>query len=73
MEIQELSNIAQVYMDPEATTVEKIELLTDKIKNNFITKLFRFDGPVNPQLHTPFAYASGFQPFLVGGTLSIKK
>jgi len=37
MEIQELSNIAQVYMDPEATTVEKIELLNDKIKNNFIT------------------------------------
>ena len=37
MEIQELSNIAQVYMDPEATTLEKIELLNDKIKNNFIT------------------------------------
>ena len=37
MEIKELSNIAQVYMDPEATTLEKIELLNDKIKNNFIT------------------------------------
>lgn len=37
MEIKEVSNIAQVYMDSETTPIDKIEQLNDKIKNNFIT------------------------------------
>jgi hypothetical protein len=37
MEIKEVSNIAQVYMDSDLTNIDKIELLKDKIKDNSIS------------------------------------